>query len=104
MEEVGAGGGCGQVIGRLVLYSERLRAVAVAGLRVILRVFPCMLQQPASHSATGAATGPYGQATGPFASGRSTKRGTTDTPSQPMCAARPTSAPPPNLCAATLPC
>ena len=51
MEEVVAGGGCGQVIGRLVLYSERLRPVARADWFLSLRVFPCMLHN--SPSATG---------------------------------------------------
>ena len=101
MEEVVAGGGCGQVIGRLVLYSERLRPVARADCYLSLRVFPCMLHN--SPFGNRPATGPYGQATGPFASGRSTKRGTTGAPTH-VRRARPTSAPPPNLCAATLPC
>ena len=104
MEEVVAGGGCGQVkgIGNL-RYSERLARVAIADCMslvyrdftpsAIYAFFPATAQQ----SATGErpATGPYGQATGPFASERSTKRGTTDTPTH---VRRQT-----HLCAATQP-
>ena len=109
MEEVVAGGGCGQVIGRLVLYSERLRPIARADWLLSLRVFPCMLQQlirqPACNRSLRAGNRSFRQRaldkTWHHGHAKPTHVRRLTPPEDPkanLCAATP------NLCAATLPC